>query len=208
MHALRPEFEDYLAKVSPVPHPVLLEMEKFARERDFPIVGPLVGRLLFQLVKATGARRVFELGSGFGYSAFWIASALPGDGTVICTEASSNNVDVGLDFLERGGLAAKVDFRVGDALKIFSQTEGTFDFIFNDVDKEQYPRVFELVVPRLRIGGIFASDNLLWHGKVLGEETDSATAAIREFTKRMFSDERLWSTIIPLRDGVGVCLKL
>ncbi len=208
MHALQPEFENYLSKISPPPHPILAEMESFARERDFPIVGPLVGRFLYQLVRAIQAKRVFELGSGFGYSAFWIAMALPEDGTLICTEASRNNVDLGVEFLERGGLAQKVDFRVGDAVRIFAESEGSFDFVFNDVDKHQYPQVFDLVVPRIKPGGFFVSDNLLWHGKVFSEADDEDTVGVREFTRRIFSEPGLWSTIIPLRDGLGVCLKL
>jgi predicted O-methyltransferase YrrM len=208
MQAILPEFEQYLARYSPVSHPVLAEMESFAKERDFPIVGPLVGRFLYQLIKAVNARRVFELGSGFGYSAFWMAMALPDDGTIICTEASLNNVDIGIDFLERGGLAQKVDFRVGDALKIFADIDGPFDFVFNDVDKEQYPRIVDLVVPKLRQGGLLVSDNLFWHGKVLSDDPDESTRGVCKFTERIFSDPRLWSTIIPLRDGIAVCLKL
>jgi len=207
MNDFLPEVNDYLLHQLPPRDPVLTEMEKLAKKEDFPIVGPLVGTLLAQLVTVTRVRRVFEMGSGFGYSAYWIARALPEEGRVICTESSEDNAEKGLAFLKRGGLDHKVEYRIGDALEIARSAAGPFEFVFNDVDKYMYPDVFRVVVPKLRPGALFVSDNLLWHGKVLTKESDKETDAVRNFTRLMFSEPRLISSIIPIRDGVGVCLK-
>lgn len=207
MNDFLPEINDYLLNQLPPRDPVLTEMEKLAKKHDFPIVGPVVGTLLAQLVTVTRVRRVFEMGSGFGYSAYWIARALPEEGRVICTESSEDNAEKGLEFLKRGGLDHKVEYRIGDALEIARSAEGPFEFVFNDVDKQLYPDVFRIVVPKLRPGALFVSDNLFWCGKVLTNESDKETDAIRNFTRLMFNEPRLISSIIPIRDGVGVCLK-
>jgi len=208
MEIVHPEVNKYLNAILPERHPKLQEMEQLARERDFPIIGPQVGRILYQYTRLIGAKRIFELGSGFGYSAFWFALALPGDGKIICTEAAQNNVDMGEDYLKAAGLNKKVDFRKGDALKILSQTEGPFDIILNDVDKEDYPRVLDLAIPKLRVGGLLISDNTLWSGRVADEKPDAATRAILEYNRITFSHPQLWTTLLPVRDGLTVSQKI
>lgn len=200
-------YHDYMHKLHTKRDPVLLEMEKLAKKKEFPIVGPLVGTFLAQLVRISRVREVLELGSGFGYSAYWIASALPEQGKVICTDASEENAKTAMEFLGRGGLDRKLEYRIGDAIEILRSRAGPLEFVFNDVDKHQYPEVFRLVVPRLVSGGIFVSDNLFWDGSVLSGERDPDTEGIRSFTRMMFTDPNLISSIIPLRDGLGVCIK-
>jgi predicted O-methyltransferase YrrM len=208
MEIVHPEVTKYINSLLPDRHPKLQEMEALARERDFPIIGPQVGRLLYQYTKIVGAKRIFELGSGFGYSAFWFALALPEDGKMICTEASQNNVDMGEDYLKAAGLDKKVDFRKGDAIKILSQTDGAFDIILNDIDKHDYPRAFEMAIPKLRVGGLLITDNTLWSGKVADEKPDAATRAILEYNRLAFSHPQLWTTLLPARDGLAVSMKI
>ena len=208
MNLLDPEINRYLINLLPERDPILLEMETYAQQRQFPIVGPLVGRLCYQLVKMINAARIFEMGSGFGYSAYWMAKALPENGKIICTETSTENIKLAANFFERGGLVNKVEFRQGDALEIIQQVDGPFDVILNDVDKEDYPRALELMVPRLRKGGVLITDNLLWHGRVVQPNPDRATQGVLEYTRMLYSSKELWTTIIPLRDGVGVSLRL
>jgi len=208
MDIVNPLINNYIDVLLPERHPKLVEMEAFARERNFPIIGPQVGRLLHQYSRLTGAKRIFEFGSGFGYSAFWFALALPDDGRIICTEAAQNNVDMGEDYLKAAGLHQKVEFRTGDALKIFSQTTGPFDIILNDVDKEDYPRVLAMAVPKLRTGGLLISDNTLWKGKVADEKPEVTTRAILEYNRLAFAHAGLWSIILPVRDGITVSQKI
>ena len=208
MNIVTPEINQYLDSLLPQRHPKLAEMEELARERDFPIVGPQVGRILYQYIKLTGAKRIFELGSGFGYSAFWFALALPDDGKITCTEASQNNVDLAEDYLKIAGLLPKVELKTGDAIKFFEQAEGEFDIIFNDVDKEEYPRIIDLAADKLKTGGLLISDNTLFHGRVVSENPDVATKGILEYNEMAFIPELWMTTILPVRDGLAVSIKL
>src|SRR6059036_1391050 len=178
-------------------------MERLADRRRFPIVGPLVGRLLYVLARSIGARDVFECGSGFGYSAYWFARALPTEGRVVLTEGSPENCASARGFLGRAGLQERIVIEQGDAVEILRRYPGPFDIIFCDIDKRDYPRVYPLLKPRLRMGGMFVCDNLLWSGRVVGADQDEDTRGVRELTRLLYADPDLHTTILPLRDGVG-----
>lgn len=203
-----PAVERYLERVTPPRGAPLEEMERLAERRGFPIVGPLVGRLLFVLARAIGARRVVELGSGFGYSAIWFAGALGPRGRVVCTEGSNENSRLARDFLERAGVRERVEWRRGDALDILPTLPGPFDIVFNDIDKADYPRVLEPARRALRPGGLLISDNLLWFGKVAEPDPDAATRGVLEFTRALYAAPDFFTTLVPLRDGVGISLRL
>ena len=202
MDIVQPEIEGYLHHLLPPREPVVAEMEALAEKIHFPIVGPLVGRLLYQLALIHHAERVMELGSGFGYSAYWFAKGLPKTGRVICTEGSADRVRQGIDFLGRAGLGGQVDFRQGDALELIAQAEGLFDILFCDIDKAAYPEALSLGLPKLRSGGLFIADNVLWSGRVISASDDSDTAGIKAFNKAIYARPELTTTIVPLRDGV------
>jgi predicted O-methyltransferase YrrM len=209
MDILHSDLNNYLDELLPERPAVMLEMEQLAKDRNFPIIGPQVGRILYQYTKITAAKRVFEMGSGFGYSAYWFALALPEDGKVICTEAASNNIDLAEDFLKAAGLLHKVEFKKGDAIKILSQTDGAFDIILNDVDKNDYPRALETALPKLRVGGLLITDNALWHGRVAkNPQPDVYTKGVLDYNQLAMSAEKLWTAILPVRDGLAVSLKM
>ncbi len=208
MQILDPRISDYVESLLPERDSVLHEMERLAQEKNFPIVGPLVGRLCYQMVRLVEARRVFEMGSGFGYSAYWMALALPENGKIICTERSEENIKRAEKFFQEGGQAEKVEFRHGDALEIIQTLEGQFDVILNDIDKRLYPQSLDLIVPRLRTGGLLITDNIFWHGRVLEKSQDPDTEGVVKYTKWLFDSKELWTTIIPLRDGLALSLKL
>ncbi len=177
--------------------------------RRFPIVGPLVGRLLFLLARSAGARSVFECGSGFGYSACWFARALPPGGRVVLTDGSADNCAAARDFLDRAGLLDRAFIEQGNALQILNRSPGPFDIIFCDIDKRDYPRVHPLMKPRLRPGGLFVCDNMLWSGRVASSEhQDDNTLGVRELTRLLYADAELETTLLPLRDGVSVSLRV
>ena len=189
--------------------PILAEMHALAAERRFPIVGPQVGRLLAQLVHLTGAKRIFELGSGFGYSALWFARALPPDGEIFLTDGDPENVKLARGFLDRAGVADRAVFLTGHGQDLLQVAPGLFDIVFCDVDKEQYPEVHGLLRRHLRVGGAFVIDNLLWDGKVTDAAVnDPATRGVRAFTERMWGDPGFLSSLLPLRDGVGLSVRL
>jgi len=203
-----PLIESYIASLDGETDPVLAAMETLAARKSFPIIGRHVGALLALLARCIGARRVLELGSGYGYSALWFARALPEDGTIACTDLSRDNRDLAANFFHTAGMEKRITFHVGDALVFARAQKGPFDIIFNDIDKESYPASVEVAVPLLRSGGLFITDNTLWSGKVADKSvTDAATRAIRSFNQAVFSWADLESLIIPLKDGLTVCRK-
>ena len=203
-----PRIEQYLESLETTRDGVLTEMERQAAERDFPIVGPLVGRMLCLLAKSIGARRILELGSGYGYSAYWFARALPDDGELILTEGSAKNLAQAKEFFQQGGVRCRVQFELGDAFEILDRLPGEFDIILNDVDKQQYPKAFHQAVPRVRRGGYFLSDNMLWGGRVVHDHSEPTTKGVLELTRLLFQAPNLYTVILPVRDGVSVSLKL
>jgi predicted O-methyltransferase YrrM len=207
---VNPDIEAYLRELYEDGDPVRREMEALAEERRFPIVGPLVGRDLSLLARAIGAKKVFELGSGFGYSALFFAKAVGDDGSVHCTDLSEENERMAKDFLGRAGLWSRVTYHRDEATKALAKTGGTWDIVYNDIDKDGYPETVELAYAHLRPGGLFITDNVLWSGRVL-EPENAATASTRgviEFTRRLMAHKGFLTSIHPTRDGVAIALRL
>lgn len=200
----------YLDELVPSRHPVLAEMEAVAARDQFPIIGPACGHFCYLLARLIGARQIFELGSGFGYSTAWFARAVRenGGGTVhhcVWDEGLSARAR---DYLRRMDLSDVVQFHVGEAVATLRQTPGPFDLIFNDIDKSGYPGSLDAINQRIRPGGLLITDNMLWHGRILDQSDNSeATQGVRELT-RMVWDDRDWiPAIVPLRDGLLVAYR-
>jgi len=187
---------------------VLAEMEEYATQHHVPIVGPAVARVLQQLALMIDARTVFELGSAIGYSTIWWAQAVGDKGRVIYTDGDRKNAERARGYFARAGVANRIAVHTGDALEFLSEQKEEFDIIFNDVDKEDYPRVLRLITPRLRKGGLFITDNVLWSGRVVEKNpTDAKTKAILEFNLKLYASTEFYTTILPIRDGLAVALK-
>ena len=200
--------EDYLYSLLPPRDEVLTEIEAEAAKRDIPIVGPAVGRILYQLALMIGAKTVFELGSAIGYSTIWWARAVGEGGRVIYTDGDRKKAEEARRYFDRAGVSGRITLHTGDALEFLSEQKQEYDIIFNDVDKEDYPRVFKLVLPRLRKGGLFVTDNVLWSGRVAQKDpSEASTRAILEFNRLLYGSPDLFTTILPIRDGVAVAVK-
>jgi caffeoyl-CoA O-methyltransferase len=202
-----PEVEDYIYAMLPPRDEVLTEMEAEASKNNVAIVGPAVARVLYQLATISGAKKVFEMGSAIGYSTIWWARAVGEGGRVIYTDGDPKRAEKARRYFERAGVSGRITVRIGDALEFLSEEKEQYDVIFNDVDKIDYPRVFRLALPRLRSGGLFIADNVLWSGKVSKPNPDATTKAILEFNRLIYESKDLFTTILPLRDGVSVCVK-
>ena len=210
MHGIiEPAVETYLNALLPARDHVLREMERYAAKHDVPIVGPACARVLFQLARSIKAQRVFELGSAIGYSTLWLARAVGPKGTVFYTDSDPANARRAEEYLRRGGMFERVRLLVGDALEMLDSTRGEFDLVFNDVDKIQYPEVLRRAAPRVRPGGIFVTDNVLWSGRVAesSAQGDAATRAIKTFNSRLYRSKEFFTIIIPLRDGLAAAWK-
>jgi caffeoyl-CoA O-methyltransferase len=201
--------EKYIYDILPERDPVLREMEQQADKRDIPIVGPAVARVLYQYARLINARKVFELGSAIGYSTIWWARAVGDGGEVFYTDGDPKNANEARGYFQKAGVEKRIHVEVGDALEMLSEQKQEFDIIFNDVDKEDYPRVLHLVTSRLRRGGLFITDNVLWSGRVTQKNPEEATTrAIQEFNKQLYSIPEFFTTILPLRDGLAVSVRV
>jgi caffeoyl-CoA O-methyltransferase len=205
-----PRIEKYMRGLArSTDHPVLVEMERFAHERGFPIVDRLVGMFLETLTKLHEARRIFEFGSGYGYSAFWFARGAGSQAEIVCSDGDGANKELAEGFLTRAGLWNNIDFRVGFAQDIFQATDGDFDICYNDVDKGDYPEIWRMARDRIAPGGLYIADNVLWFGRVVMDPPvdDIApgwTEAILEHNRLIFDDPDFDAFINPTRDGVIV----
>jgi predicted O-methyltransferase YrrM len=168
-----------------------------------------VARLLSLLVKVSGAKRIFELGSAIGYSTIWLAQAAGPSGRVFYTDGDPEKAKRALAYFKRASVADRITIQVGDALTMLARTPGKFDLIFNDVDKHGYPDVLRAAVPRLRRGGLLVTDNVLWSGRVARKaaRSDANTRGIQEFNRLLYAARELEPVIVPLRDGVAVAQK-
>lgn len=201
--------DDYLYSMLPKREDVLVEMEDYAAEHNIPIVGPAVARVLQQLAMAIEAKTVFEAGSAIGYSTIWWARAVGENGRVIYTDGDPKNADRARGYFERAGVAKRITLHTGDALEVLSEQKEQFDVIFNDVDKEDYPRMLRLAPSRLRKGGLFITDNVLWSGRVAERNPKEAqTKAILEFNRLLYESKDFYTTLLPIRDGLAVALKV
>ncbi len=205
-----PRTEKYIYSLLPRRDAVLRDMEGYAARHDVPIIGAACGRLLYQLARLIRARRVFEMGSAIGYSTVWLARAVGPKGVVYYTDGDHRTAERAKRYLGRAGVLSRVRILVGDALALLNQTPGRFDLIFNDVDKIAYPQVFRLAVPRVRVGGLFVTDNVLWYGRAAraARPGDAQTHAIQQFNRLIYRSPKLLTTLVPLRDGFAVCEKL
>lgn len=214
MDIVNPAITRYLNGLAAVDdEAILLEMEKLAEEKDFPIIGRLCGQVLELMARAIGARRIFEMGSGYGYSAYWFSRATGPDGEIHLTDMDPDNERLATDFLGRAGLFGPIDYHVASAFDAFDATEGEFDIVYCDIDKGDYPEAWSRAKSRVRVGGLYMCDNMLWSGRVTGEDDAEDTRpawtdAIREANELISSDPDWRSTITPLRDGVVIALRL
>jgi caffeoyl-CoA O-methyltransferase len=199
--------EKYLYGILPKRDPVLAEMERYAKKRDVPIIGPAVARMIYLLAQISGARRIFEMGSAIGYSTIWLARAAGPDAEIYYTDGDAANAKRARGYFQQAGVNERVQILTGDAIELIDSVPGEFDLIFIDVDKHQYPAALRKALPRLRNEGLLITDNVLWSGRVARRAKDANTRGIQEFNRMVYSSSVLFPVIIPLRDGVAVCRK-
>jgi predicted O-methyltransferase YrrM len=170
----------------------------------------------FQLfVQSIGAKRTIEVGVFTGYSALATALALPDDGKLVALDISEEFTSIGRPFWKAAGVDDRIDLRVGDARETLAAlvaeegAAGSYDFAFVDADKVGYAEYYELLLKLIRVNGVIAFDNTLWHGAVVDEsKQDVDTVAIRALNEALHKDERIQVSMIPLADGVTFCRKL
>lgn len=212
MNATRDQIEDYLHRLAQQQHSddLLDAMEAYASDRNIPLVGRPAGAFLELAARSIGARRVLELGAGIGYGTLWLARAVGPDGEVVSVEPDAEKAEVAREFLTEWGV---VRARVGDIVEAIDREDGTFDVVYCDARKDLYPDAWVAASPRIRVGGLWLSDNALWHGgAVTGEDVNEATAgfaaAVQRHNGLVTSDSRFVSSLIPIRDGILAALRI
>jgi caffeoyl-CoA O-methyltransferase len=204
-----PPIEAYLERLQPTHDRVQARMEAEGKNRKFPIIGPLVGNLVSLMAQSIEARRVFEMGSGFGYSTLHFARAVGDGGEVVHTDGDADLSREAQRWLAEAGLDDRVRFEVGDAVGLLAKETEVFDVIFCDIDKGNYPRAWEVARERVRRGGLIITDNTLWSGAVADpDDEEDWTKAIRHYNRLAFGDGAFRSTLLPVRDGVTVSLRV
>jgi predicted O-methyltransferase YrrM len=199
---------EYIDHLLPDRDLILQEMEKYAKLHDFPIIGPQAGRFLYQICQIMKPKSVFEMGSGFGYSAYWFCKGAP-KAKVTLTDHSQKNLERAKNWLNQAGLIHQVTLIDGYSKEILQKSKHNYDIIFIDIDKHEYPDAFNLALSFLNKGGIIITDNVLWYGKVgQADQQDADTNSIRKFNRQLFNTPGIFSSIIPIRDGIAISIKL
>jgi predicted O-methyltransferase YrrM len=170
--------------------------------------GHLQGRMLKMFCTMMSAKRILEIGTFTGYSAICMAEALPEDGELHTMEVNDEMEEFLNEVFERSGMAEKIHLHIGDASQLIPQLEGQFDVVFMDGNKRHYSEYFDVVFPKLRLGGLLIADNTLWDGHVLEDSKDAQTVGIQKFNDKVFSDERVERVIVPVRDGMTLIRKI
>lgn len=205
---------DYLSQLRRDPHERLAHIDREGRAEGLPLVYPDTGALLHTLARASGARRILEIGTCIGYSTLWMATALPADGVVITMEYDAARAARARDHFAAAGLADRVSVIVGDATRFLHKVAGPFDLIFQDSDKQLYEPMLDRLVDLLRPGGLLVADNVLWNGEVIPgyvaetKYSEEDTAALVRFSQRVAADARLYTSFLQVGDGVSVSVKL
>lgn len=209
MELINKEIAEYTESFTSEESKVLKELVR-ASERELEytdmLSGPQVGMLLKMLVQISGTKRILEIGTFTGYSAIWMADALPEDGTLITLEMNERYRDISKPFFEREEYQKKIKQKMGNALEVIPTLSGTFDLIFLDADKLSYPTYYEILKPKLKSGGIFVIDNVLWGGDVLRPSSEKSRA-IHKLNKKIRDDNDVEQVMIPLRDGITIVRK-
>jgi caffeoyl-CoA O-methyltransferase len=204
------ELSAYLDSLVPPRDAAMQEMEAYAAQESFPIIGPSAGYFCYLIARLTSARRIFELGSGYGYSTAWFARAVKenGGGEVYHVVWDDELSARARNYLDRLGYDDVIRYHVGEAVAALAATEGPFDLIFNDIAKTGYPESIAVIARRLKPGGVLIIDNMLWSGRVLdASNREPATEAIRETTRLLVQNDYWISSLVPIRDGLIVAYK-
>jgi caffeoyl-CoA O-methyltransferase len=171
------------------------------------MVGRIEGQFLARLVRLSGARRILEFGTFTGYSSISMASALPPDGRIITCDVDPEATAIARRYIDESGHGDKIEIRLGPALETIETLEGPFDLVFIDADKPNYRAYYEAALPLLAEDGLIIADNVLWSGRVVEEDGDESTRAIKEFNEHVRADSRVVSVMLTVRDGMTLIQK-
>ncbi len=205
-----PQLQEYLMGLVPPRDPEMLLMEEYAQQNKFPIIGPAAGYACYQLARLMGARSVFEMGSGYGYSTAWFAKAVQenGGGVVHHVVWDKKLSNMAREHLAHLGFDRIVKYHVAEAVETLQQIPGPVDLIFNDIEKKGYPASLPVIKQKIRRGGVLIIDNMLWHGRIFdGTDHTEDTEGVRAATQALVHDADWIVTLTPIRDGMIIAYR-
>lgn len=210
---LNPELLKYIENHTSEEDEILAELRRYTFLKVVHprmISGPVQGKFLEMISKLIKPEKILEIGTYTGYSAICLARGLGDKGKLITIERNDELNEIYNRFFDKSGLSDKIKSITGDALQEIPGLEDEFDMIFIDADKEEYPDYYQLILPKMRSGGLMIVDNVLWDGKVIKEEfrEDKATQSIMKFNNLVNNDKQVENILLPLRDGLMLIRKL
>ena len=217
---LADEIIRFVRAVGPDPDETLCEMDDYAEREGFPHVGPEVGAFLRFLARVTDAERIFEFGSGYGYSAYWMAEALPADGEIILTEIDEDELELARDYMTAGGYDDRARYELGDAMETIEAYDGPFEVVLIDHQKHRYADAFTAVRSTVPVGGVVVADNAITAGPIEFEklleiadggdpgDVNEHTQGIADYLERVRSDPAFETIVLPLGEGIAVSYRV
>ncbi|NKE36171.1 O-methyltransferase [Natronococcus sp. JC468] len=225
---LSEEMARFVRAVGPAPDETLREMDEYADSAGFPHVGPEVGGFLRFLARAVDAERIFEFGSGYGYSAYWFADALPADGEIVLTEVDADELELAREYMAAGGHDAVARYELGDALETIEGYAGPFDVVLIDHQKDRYVDALEAVRSKVPVGGVVVADNAITAGPIefetllevaereaggdgewsIPESANEHTRGIAAYLERVTRDPAFETVVLPLGEGIAVSYRV
>lgn len=212
MQLLSVAIENYVQEHSTLETPLLNELRRETYLKvlmPHMVSGPVQGSVLAMLVRMIRPQRILEIGTFTGYSAIWMASAMPSGGKLITLDINEELSEMVQKYIHRSELQDIIEPKIGNALEIIPTLEETFELVFIDADKANYPHYYELALGKLRSGGFIIADNVLWHGKVVDSDkkVDAKTQVLKDFNAFIQQDSRVENVLLPIRDGLMVAQK-
>ncbi|WP_254523187.1 O-methyltransferase [Natrinema caseinilyticum] len=217
---LRDDVARFVRAVGPDPDETLIEMDEYAAAEGFPHVGPDVGAFLRFVARLNGAERIFEFGSGYGYSAYWFADALPDDGEIVLTEVDDAELELAREYMAAGGYDGLARFELGDAMETIEDVDGPFDVVLIDHQKSRYADAFDAVRPKVPVGGAVIADNavtasvvdfetlLEWSEGGSPTGVDEHTRGVIEYLSTVRADPAFETMVVPLGEGIAVSYRV
>jgi predicted O-methyltransferase YrrM len=204
---------NYLIELIPQNEGILKELESYAKEHNTPIITPEVAGLLKVMIKSFNAKNILEVGTAIGYSAILMGLCAENDFKITTIERNEENANFAIQNIEKAGMKQNINVLIGDASEVLDQIEGSYDMIFVDAAKGQYMDFFEKSICKLKIGGLFICDNVLFRGMVaerslLVRRKITIVKRLKKFLHYISNNESLQTTIIPMGDGVSISCKL
>ena len=211
MDFLPENIQKYISDISQSESPILKELNRYTNSKVIlprMLSGHVQGRFLSMISKLVNPEIIVEVGTYTGYSCLCLAEGLKKNGKIITIEKDEEFASIAKKFFDRSKYKEKISLLIEDATTAIENISEKIDLVFIDADKVNYSKYYDILFPKLKIGGLIVADNVLWSGKVTEDVSDNETQSIKNFNTKVKNDERVENLIVGIRDGIMVCQKI